>query len=137
MRMREYGPLAGAASVIKRRCHQQTSSFHFKIFAVEKNMQRLVSLVVILCVAQRTLGQGFDCSTEAGQIAFLENGALTDPNCYNPILSLVVSDRIPTTAETEIVSETLDSSAQKFVQVCLLLIYKNKRWLADIGARRV
>ena len=79
-----------------------------------KNMQRLVSLVVILCVAQRTLGQGFDCSTEAGQIAFLQNGALTDPNCYNPILNLVVADRQLTTAETEVVSETLDSSAKTF-----------------------
>ena len=68
-------------------------------------MHRLVVyLVVLLCATQATLGQQFDCSTEAGQILFLQNGARSDPDCYNPILNLVNSRQIPSAGEIEDVS---------------------------------
>ena len=62
------------------------------------------SLVVVLCAAQVTLTQ--DCSTEAGQLEFLRKGAETDPDCYNPVIKLRMSDGddLPTTAQIEVVS---------------------------------
>ena len=54
-------------------------------------MQRPLLVVVLLCVAQTTLGQDFDCRTDAGQLAFLQNGARTDPDCYNLIINRILS----------------------------------------------
>ena len=68
----------------------------------------VVSLVVLLCAAQATPGEKIDCSTEAGQMAFLQNGARSDPDCYNPIIRLVASQgevlNLPTPDQLKVVS---------------------------------
>ena len=69
-------------------------------------MQRVVFIVVLACAGQWAVAQDFDCNTDAGQDGFLENGARTDPNCYNPVLGLKRDDSIPNFAEIAVVSET-------------------------------
>ena len=69
-------------------------------------MQRFVFIVVLACAGQWAVAQDFDCNTDAGQDGFLENGARTDPNCYNPVLGLKRDDSIPSFAEIAVVSET-------------------------------
>jgi hypothetical protein len=68
-----------------------------------KNMQRVVFVVVLLCVGQWALGQDFDCSTSAGQAAYLKKE--TAPECYNPLLDLRNGTQ-PTAAQVEFVCES-------------------------------
>ena len=68
-------------------------------------MARLTAIVMMLCAAQSTLCQEFDCSTDSGQLAFLLNGAQSDPACYNPIINLLVSgDNLSPTEIEEVYS---------------------------------
>ena len=60
---------------------------------------------MLLCAAQLTLCQEFDCSTKEGQLAFLQRGAETDPGCYNPVIGVLVSDDLPTANQIEDVSD--------------------------------
>ena len=69
-------------------------------------MQRFVFVVVLACAGQCAVAQTFDCNTDAGQVGFLENGARTNPNCYNPVLGLIRGDSFPSLAEIQVVSET-------------------------------
>ena len=74
--------------------------------------RRIASIAVLLCAAQATLCQTFDCASESGELAFLQNGAERDPACYNPIISLLVNDRYPTPAQIEDVSARRCARAQ-------------------------
>ena len=67
----------------------------------------VASLFVLVCVAQAALGLDFDCSTEAGQLLFLQNGATTNPNCYTPVVTLIVLGTLPTAAQIQVVSDAL------------------------------
>ena len=69
-------------------------------------MQRFVFVVVLACAGQWAVAQDFDCNTDAGQVGFLENGARTDPNCYNPVLGLIRGESSPSLAEIAVVSDT-------------------------------
>ena len=69
-------------------------------------MERFVFVVVLACAGQWAVAQNFDCNSDAGQVGFLENGARTDPNCYNPVLGRIRGDSSPSLAEIQVVSET-------------------------------
>ena len=64
----------------------------------------MVSLVVFACAVQNALGQEFNCSTVAGSLAFLRNGARTDPGCYIPLINLLTTGQIPSGIQIEAVS---------------------------------
>ena len=68
-------------------------------------MQRFVFVGVLMCVGQRALGQEFDCSTEAGQIAFLQNELRRIQTAT--IIEVVVNETQPRAADIEVVSEGL------------------------------
>ena len=61
--------------------------------------------VVLACAGQCAVAQTFDCNSDAGKIGFLENGARTDPNCYNPVLRLLRDESLPSLAEIAVVSD--------------------------------
>ena len=82
--------------------------------------QLIVPLVVLLCAAQTALSQEFDCSTTSGQLGFLQKGAESDPECYNPVINLITSDTEPTPTQIEGVSEgKLLKYALQNTAVCL------------------
>ena len=58
-------------------------------------------LIVLLCAAQTVLSQEFDCLTLSGQLGFLQNGAQSDPGCYDPVITLVTTGRAPSPAQIE------------------------------------
>ena len=75
-------------------------------------MHRLVdSLIVLLCAAEMTLSQEWDCSTDAGQMAFLLAGAMNAPECYTPIIALITLGHLPTTSQIEVVSHRMRNNA--------------------------
>ena len=61
-----------------------------------------------------------DCSTTSGQLGFLQKGAESNPECYNPVINLITSDTAPTPTQIEGVSEgKLSTYALQNTAVCL------------------
>ena len=84
-------------------------------------MDHLIApLVVLLCAAQTSLSQEFDCSTTSGHLGFLQKGAESNPGCYNPVINLITSDTAPTPTQIEGVNEgKLVTYALQNTAVCL------------------
>ena len=92
-----------------------------------KLTMNVASLFVLVCVAQAALGLDFDCSTETGQLAFLQNGATTNPNCYTPVVNLVVLGTIPTAAQIQVVSDALAQPVASYLAIELTFCRSAKR----------
>ena len=43
----------------------------------------------------------YDCLTLSSQLGFLQNGAQSDPGCYDPVITLVTTGRAPSPAQIE------------------------------------
>ena len=67
-------------------------------------MERLIFIVLLLCVAQATLVQAFNCNTDAGKLGFLRNGSRSDPHCFNPVIDEIFLGVPPGASDLNFVS---------------------------------
>jgi hypothetical protein len=91
--------------------------------------RRIASIAVLLCAVQATLCQTFDCATRSGQLAFLQNGAESDPACYNPVIDLI-SGINPTPAQIE------DVCQERCAGVMLAFLHSTIECREDEGVQR-
>ena len=49
----------------------------------------------------------FDCNSDAGRLAFLQNGAGADPDCYNPVLNFLESGTELTATQIDVVRKSI------------------------------